>query len=272
MSTVPFVPDGVWIPKAIVAIASHFAVPLYLELRRHCYETPECFPGHRRLARAVGCSIGTVNALTDQFGALGIIQKTHRGRHCLYRFGEGYWRRRQPRQAKQRGLKSQTRTLPNRSRQSPRKSADCSANRTEDRNNFIVPVQRAPEPKKPDISERCALSYRAQHHAERRNKRLNLIKTARRWVKASPDLAEDERPYRLVLLNRCEAQVDNWWGRSKEDQRAFDLLVARVRAKPLDAAIVRSLRQQPRPPDDNSIGAILASQGWYHGDRIDQSS
>ena len=226
--------------------------PLYLELRRHCYESPECFPSQRRLARLIGCSPGTINRLIVEFDVLGIIKKLHRGRHCLYRFAEGCWRRR--REPK------------------PRKSADCSTSRTEDKSNFVASVKETPEPEKPKISQRSALACRAQQRAERREKRRNLIKTVRRWVKTSPDLAEDERPYRLALLDRCEAQVDNWWTRSKEDQRAFDLLVARVRARPLDVAIVRSLRQQPRPPDDNSIGAILASQGWYHGDRIDQSS
>lgn len=261
---IAFVPDGVWIPKAIVAIASRFAVPLFIEIRKHCFETPECFPGQRRLARLVGCSLGTVNALTDRFDALGIIKKMHHGRHCLYRFEEGYWRQRKPRHVKQRGSRSQTRTLPNRSRQNPRKSADCSANRTEDITNVVGSVERTPEPEKPKISQRSALSCRAQEDAERRAKRLNLIKTARLWVKASPDLAEDERPHRLMLLDRCEAQVDDWRGRLEADRRAFDLLIARVRARPLDPAVTQSLRQQPQPSDANSIGAILKLQGWFH--------
>jgi len=79
----PFIVDGVWIPKAIVGIRSCYAVPLYLELRRHCYETSECFPGVRRLAQLVGCAVGTVSALTDQFHALGIVTKLHDGRRCL---------------------------------------------------------------------------------------------------------------------------------------------------------------------------------------------
>lgn len=245
-SAEPFIPNGVWIPKAIIAIVSRFAVPLYLELRRHCYDRPECFPGHRRLARAIGCAIGTVNALTDQFDALGIIKKLHRGRHCLYRFGAGYWRRRQPRHA----------------RQKPRKSADCSPKRTEDENNKIVPVERASKPKKPKISQRSALSCRAQQRAERCEKRRNLIKTLRRWTEASLHSAEDQQRYRLAMLDRAEERLDDWRGRSPEDQRCFEWLVDQARAKPLDAAIVRSLGQRPRPPDANSLGALLVRQGW----------
>jgi hypothetical protein len=236
----PFVVDGVWIPKAIVGIRSRYAVPLYLELRRHCYEAPECFPSVRRLARLVGCAIGTVSALTDQFHALGIVTKLHDERHCVYRFAQSCWRRRKS-----------------------RKFAYRSVGRTEDKNNYVVPVDRAQEPKKPDISQRSALACRAQQRTERRNKRINLIKTARRWVEASPDLAEDERPYRLLLLDRCEAQVDDWWGRSKEDQRAFDLLIARARAAPLAGAVVDSLRQAPLGM--RAIGMVLPVLGGKPG-------
>jgi hypothetical protein len=219
LSTEPFVPDGVWIPMAILAIASRFAAPLYLELRRHCYETPECFPGHRRLARLVGCSIGTVSRLTDQFNALGIIKKTHDGRHCHYRFAEGCWRRRKPRRA--------------------RKSAHCSAQRTEDKNNCVVPVDRTPEPKKPSISQRFALVD------ERRAKRMNMIKTLRRWAALSPCLPDAERPHRLAMLDRAEAHLDCWHARPAEDRRCFELLVHRARAQPLEGACLQSLRQQP---------------------------
>src|SRR6201996_9098739 len=110
----PFVVDGIWIPKVIVGIRSRYAVPLYLELRRHCYETPECFPGVRRLARAVGCAVGTVSALTNQFHSLGIVTKTHDGRLCLYRFAPGCWKWRKA-----------------------SKTAHRSVNRTEDKNNYV---------------------------------------------------------------------------------------------------------------------------------------
>lgn len=229
MPTEPFVPDGVWVPRAILGIASRYAVPLYLELRKHCFETPECFPGHRRLARLVGCSIGTVSALTDQFDALGIVKKMHDGRRCHYRFAEGCWRRRKPRHAS--------------------KSAHCSAQRTEDKNNYVVPVDRTPEPKKPTISQRFALT------AERRAKRVNMIKTLRRWAQLSPHLPESERPHRLALLDRAEATLDDWGRRPAEDRRCFEMLVHRARAQPLDGAVADSLRQ--RPVGMPTIGALL---------------
>lgn len=228
----PFVPDGVWVPKAILAIASRFAVPLYLELRRHCYKTPECFPGHRRLARLVGCSIGTVSALTDQFDALGVIRKTHIGRHCHYRFAEGCWRRRKP-----------------------RVSAHRSMGRTEDRTNFVDSIDRGESHKNRRFSN------------ERRAKRVSLIRSLRRWVQLSPHLPDSERRHRLTMLDRAEAHLDCWHTRSAEDRRCFEMLVLQARSRPLDSAVVNSLRQQPFGP--RSLGAFLpmlggmpANPGW----------
>ena len=234
MSTEPFVPDGVWIPKAIIGIASRYAVPLYLELRKHCYATPECFPGVRRLARLVGCSIGTVSQLTDQFEALGVIRKTHTGRRCHYQFAEGCWHRRKS-----------------------RKSAYCSANRTEDRINSVASVDKAPEPKNPRISQRFALA------AERRAKRVNLIKSLRRWYGLSPHLPDDERPHRLAMLDRAEASLDAWHSRPAEDRRCFELLVHQARGRPLDGAVTASLRQ--RPVEMHAIGAMLPVLGGMPG-------
>jgi hypothetical protein len=149
--------NGVWVPRVILAIRSKYAVPLYLELRRHCFETPTCFPDVRRLARLVGCATGTVSALTDQFHALGIVTKTHDGRRCVYRFAKGCWRQRKS-----------------------RKSVHCSANRTEDRSNFVESTDRAKN-QKTDVS------------LERRAKRSNMIVTLRRWVQLSPAMPDIER-------------------------------------------------------------------------------
>jgi hypothetical protein len=223
LPTEPFIVDGVWVPRAIVGIASCFAVPLYLELRKHCFETPECFPGVRRLARLVGCSIGTVSALTDQFDALGIIKKLHAGRRCLYRFAEGCWRRRKSRNA--------------------RKSKHCSVQRTEDRNNFVVPVDRRKDHKNDRVSQ------------ETRAKRVSLIRSLRRWVQLSPYLPDNERPHRLAMLDRAEAALDDWHARPAEDRRCFEMLVARMRAMPLVGAVVDSLRQVP--VGMQTIGAFL---------------
>jgi hypothetical protein len=233
----PFVVDGVWVPRAIVGIASRFAVPLYLELRRHCYETPECFPGVRHLARLVGCSIGTVSMLTDQFHSLGIVKKMHDGRRCLYKFAAGCWRRRKSRHT--------------------RKSAHCSAGRTEERSNFVESSDKEPKPKKPGISQRFALT------AERRAKRVNLIKSLRRWSALSPHLPDDERPHRLAMLDRAEASLDVWHGRSAEDRRCFELLVHQARGRPLDGAVTASLRQ--RPVEMHTIGAVLPVLGGMPG-------
>jgi hypothetical protein len=221
----PFVVDGVWIPKAIVSISSRYAIPLYLELRRHCYETPECFPGVRRLARLVGCAIGTVSALTDEFHRLGIVTKLHNGRRCLYRFAQGCWRRRKL-----------------------RKTAHCSAKRTEDKNNYVVPVDKR-ETQKNDVSY------------ERRAKRANMIKTLRRWVQLSPALPDGERPHRLAMLDRAEASLDDWRGRPAEDRRCFEMLVTRARAMPLAGAVVQSLAQ--RPASMAPIGAVLPFAALY---------
>jgi hypothetical protein len=205
----PFVVDGVWIPKAIVGIRSRYAVPLYLELRRHCFETPECFPGVRRLARLVGCAIGTVSALTDEFHRLGIVMKLHDGRRCLYRFAEGCWRRRKA-----------------------RKSAHRSVNRTEDRSNFVVSTDKTEGHKNDKVSQ------------ETRAKRVSLIKTLRRWVELSPHLPDAERPHRLAMLARAEAALDDWRNRPAEDRRCFELLVMRARAMPLAGVVVQSLAQR----------------------------
>jgi hypothetical protein len=229
LSTEPFVPNGVWVPRAIVGIPSRFAVPLYLELRRHCFETPECFPGVRRLARLVGCSIGTVSQLTDQFHSLGIVKKTHDGRHCHYRFAEGCWRQRKPRYA--------------------RKSAHCSTQRTEERIPFGDSSDKTPEPKKSSISQRFALA------AERRAKRQNMIVSLRRWSALSPQLPDSEREHRIGVLDRCEAMLDDWHRRSREDQACFEHLVARSRQFPLETSCVQSLRQ--RPLGMTAIGAFV---------------
>ena len=144
--------------------------------------------------------------------------------------------------------------------------ANCSVGRTEER----IPFGDSSDKRERHKNQRVSLD--ASRQLEICNKRSNMIKSLRRWATLSPALPDAERPHRLAMLDRAEAMLDDWYGRSPEDRRCYDLLAAQARAKPLDAAIVRSLRQQPRPPDDNSIGAILASQGWYHGDRIDQSS
>ena len=253
MSNEPFVVDGVWVPRAIVAIRSRYAVPLFIEIRKHCFEKPECWPSVRRLARACGCATGTVSQLTDQFHQLGVITKMHDGRHCLYRFAEGCWRRR-----KSSGKKRVFRK--------PSFPANCSVGRTEER----IPFGDSSDKRERHKNQRVSLD--ASRQLETCNKRSNMIKSLKRWATLSPTLPDAERPHRLAMLDRAEAMLDDWYGRSPEDRRCYDLLAAQARAKPLDAAIVRSLRQQPRSPDDNSIGAILASQGWYHGDRIDQSS
>jgi hypothetical protein len=220
----PFIVDGVWIPKPILAIRSRYAVPLYLELRRHCFETPECFPGVRRLAKLVGCAVGTVSALTDQFHSLGVIQKLHDGRRCLYRFAQGCWRRRKA-----------------------RKSAHRSAKRTEDR----IPVRDSIDKRKDHKSEMVS--------QERRAKRACLIRSLRRWCELSLALPDAERPHRLAMLDRAEAHLDDWSARTTEDKRCFELLVARAQATPLDAAVTDSLRQAPIGIP--SIGSILAAIG-----------
>jgi hypothetical protein len=222
----PFVIDGVWIPKPIVAIRSRYAVPLFVAIRKHAFETPECWPGVRRLAQLVGCAIGTVSALTDQFHALGVIKKLHDGRRCLYRFAEGCWRRRKP-----------------------RKSAHCSVGRTEERIPFGDSSDKRQNHKKLGISQRFALA------AEGRAKRVNLIKSLRRWVQLSPALPDSERAHRQAMLDRAAAAVDTWRTRSPEDQRCFERLVALARACPLDGAVTDSLRQQPLGM--TTIGALL---------------
>jgi hypothetical protein len=222
----PFVVDGIWIPKVIVGIRSRYAVPLYLELRRHCFETPECFPGVRRLARLVGCAIGTVSALTDEFHRLGIVTKLHDGRHCVYRFAQGCWRRRKT-----------------------RKSAHRSVSRTEDRSNFVVSID------KKETTQKNGVSLDAFQQLQTRNKRVIMLCSLRRWVQLSPYLPDAEREHRLALLDRCEASLDNWRGRPTEDRRCFELLVMRARATPLAGAVVQSLTQ--RPVGMAPIGAVL---------------
>ena len=223
LSAEPFIVDGVWIPRAIVGIRSRYAVPLYLELRRHCYESPSCFPGVRRLARLCGCSIGTVSALTDEFHRLGIVTKLHDGRHCVYRFAQGCWRRRKP-----------------------SKAAHRSVSRTEDR----IPFGDSTDKRK---NQKTDVSY------EHRAKRVNLIKTLRRWATLSPYLPDAERGHRLAVLDRCEASLDNWHGRPVEDRKCFEMMVARAKAMPLEPACVQSLAQ--RPVEMMPIGAILPVLG-----------
>jgi hypothetical protein len=223
-----FVVDGVWIPRAIVGIRSRYAVPLYLELRRHCFETPECFPGVRRLARAVGCATGTVSALTDEFHRLGIVTKLHDGQHCVYRFAEGCWRRRKA-----------------------RKSAHRSTRRTEDRSNFVVSTDKRENRKNDKISDKS------------RAKRMNLIKSLRRWVELSPHLADSERQHRLAMLDRAEAQLDDWHNRSREDKACFELLVPRARRFPLDGSCLQSLAQPALGM--TAIGMVLPILGSMAG-------
>jgi hypothetical protein len=224
LSTEPFVVDGVWIPKAIAAIRSRYAVPLYLEIRKHAFEKPECFPGVRRLAQLVGCAVGTVSALTDQFHSLGVIQKLHDGRRCLYRFAAGCWRRRKT-----------------------RKSAHCSAKRTEERINIVDSFDKRKDHKNEMVSQ------------EKRTKRVCLIRSLRRWVELSPALPNAERSHRLAMLDRAEAHLDDWSARTAEDKRCFELLVTRAQVTPLDAAVTDSLRQAPIGMP--AIGSILAAIG-----------
>jgi hypothetical protein len=231
LSYEPLVVDGVWVPRAIAAIRSRYAVPLYLELRKHCFKTPECFPGVRRLARLVGCAVGTVSALTDQFHALGIIQKLHDGRRCLYRFAQGCWRRRKT-----------------------RKSAHCSASRTEDRSNFVESTDKRKDHKNEMVSLPVANAV-----DERRAKRVCLIRSLRRWCELSPALPDAERSHRLAMLDRAEASLDDWSARTAEEKRCFELLVDRARSRPLDGAVTDSLRQAPIGIP--SIGSILAAIG-----------
>jgi hypothetical protein len=225
----PFVVDGVWIPKAIVGIRSRYAVPLYLAIRKHAFEQPECFPGVRRLARLVGCAIGTVSALTDEFHRLSIVTKLHDGRRCLYRFAQGCWRRRKA-----------------------RKSAHRSVGRTEDRSNFVVSTDK----REGHTKNRGSLPVA---NAETRNKRQNLIKTLRRWVQLSPALPDGERSHRLGMLDRAETALDDWHNRPAEDRRCFELLVMRARAMPLAGAVVQSLAQ--RAAGMAPIGVVLAGIG-----------
>jgi hypothetical protein len=242
-----FVSDVVCIPRAIEDVASRFAVKLYLVLRRHCYESPDCFPGQRRLAKLVGCSLGTINRLTDEFDRLGLVKKLHRAGHCLYRLAEGSWRRR----------RSKTRK--------PRKAAGCSTRRTKDRINYVDSIKRAGEPKKPEIS-------RIPHHrplspdpTKTRDIRTNLLITVERWIEFSPRSPEDQQPHWRAMLERAKAALDNWKARSAEDRLCFDNLVKLVRKHPLDHAITRSLRQKP-PPAPKGIAAIIAGMGgWFHG-------
>jgi hypothetical protein len=229
LSHEPFVVDGVWVPKAILAIRSRYAVPLYLEIRKHAFETPECFPGVRRLAQLVGCAVGTVSALTDQFHALGIVKKLHDGRRCLYRFAQGCWRRRKA-----------------------RKSAHRSAVRTEERINVVDSSDKRKDHKNKMVSQPVV-------DAETRAKRVCLIRSLRRWVELSPALPDAERAHRLTMLSRAEAHLDDWSARTAEDKRCFDRLVILMRSRPLDGAIVDSLRQAPAGMP--SIGAILSAIG-----------
>jgi hypothetical protein len=230
MIAAPFVPDGVWIPKAIIAIRSRYAVPLYLELRKHCFETPTCFPGVRRLARLVGCAVGTVSALTDEFHRLGIVTKLHSGRHCVYRFAQGCWQRRKS-----------------------RKTAHCSMRRTEDKNNYVVPVDKREGRK----NNRVSLDTSQQ--PQTRNKRVSMIVGLRRWCELSPALPDAERSHRLQMLDRAAAALDDWRGRPAEDRRCFELLVTRARAMPLEPACVQSLAQ--RTVGMTAIGALLPVLG-----------
>jgi hypothetical protein len=222
----PFVVDGVWVPRAIVGIRSRYAVPLYLELRRHCFEEPSCFPGVRRLARLVGCAIGTVSALTDQFHVLGIVTKMHDGRRCFYRFAEGTWRQRKSRQ-----------------------TAHCSAGRTERR----IPFGDSSDKRRNHKNERVSLDVSRQ--LKTRNKRVNMIKSLRRWAELSPHLEDDERPHRLRMLERAETSLDAWCSRSQEDKRCLDRLVAMMRSRPLEPACLQSLAQ--RPVGLRAIGMVL---------------
>ena len=179
----------------------------------------------------------TINDHIDKLSGWGVITRFHRGRHCEYELHDpAEWR------------------VPDRHRAKSKVSAHCSESRTKDRNTFSVPIRQRTETHKKNMVSQ-----------ETRAKRANMIKSLRRWSALSPHLPNDERPHRLALLDRCEAQINDWSGRSEQDRQAFELLVARVRARPLDPAVTQSLRQQPRPPADNALGEILKRQDWFRG-------
>jgi hypothetical protein len=118
-------------------------------------------------------------------------------------------------------------------------------------------------------SQRCALLTPEQQ--ERRAKRLNRIKTMRRWVQHSPDSVAEDRAARLQLLDRAELAVDNWSGRLLADKRAFEALLVQVERRPLDAKLTEAARQVERgQAPDPGFAAMLARQGWFRSaDRRD---
>jgi hypothetical protein len=79
---------------------------------------------------------------------------------------------------------------------------------------------------------------------EQRAKRRNLLKTATRWVRWN--LREDELLQALELLQRTELALNDWWGRPIADQRAFDVLMARVRRQPLEPQVSRAFYDEER--------------------------
>jgi hypothetical protein len=208
----------------------------YFALAHHCFGNKRhCCPSQRRLAHMIDAAPSTVHEHIDKLSAWHVITRHHRGRHCEYDLHDpAEWRVPQPRRRTSTRHKS-------------RKSADCSETRTEKRTTFGVSLRQRAASQKHDVSERRA-------------KRQNLITGLKRWAAVSPHLPDDERPHRLALLDRAAAMLDDWRGRPAEDQRAFELLVARARAAPLAGAVVQSLQQQPLGP--RSLAAFLPVLGY----------
>lgn len=72
----------------------------------------------------------------------------------------------------------------------------------------------------------------------RRAKRLNMIKTLRRWVVSSPHQCQEDQADYLTMLGRAEYALDDWNSRTLADKHWLDQLKRKADRLPLDEQTV----------------------------------
>ncbi|MBV8890688.1 MAG: hypothetical protein JO266_01705 [Acidobacteria bacterium] len=219
----------------------------YFALASHCFgDKRTCHPSQRRLAAMIDAAPSTINDHIGKLAGWNVLRRTRHGRYCEYEL-------RDP---------AEWRVPPRRHRNPPKAKvcADCSEISTEKRTPYRASLrQRTENPKNSRVSLPGPQQFEIQA------KRVNMIKSLRRWCEVSPHLADDERPHRLQMLARAEGMLDNWAGRSREDRACFEILVTRSKAMPLDTRVVQSLTQ--RPLGMSAIGAFLPTFPCMPGNR-----
>jgi hypothetical protein len=108
--------------------------------------------------------------------------------------------------------------------------------------------------------------------ADKRAKRINMVRGLRDWCSWSPHATGDDKDVETTLmLARAEAaapDLEAWRGRPPADKAWFDTLHARAKAHPLDEPTKGMLRAARRPGRrDPGFGfeQIMARAGWVHG-------